>query len=174
MIDLTDELNDLGKLIVDEYKDLVRKDKFVASGDLEESFKYDIDGDTVTISYLRYAEALFNGVKTRPDANKVSKKFRDSIIRWAKYRGMRPKNARNSKGRFVSITDNHWHSMATAIGIGIRRNGISKRFEYQGSGFELELRAKKLKKVTEAIQDAYLKGIKVNFKQIENGGINIS
>ena len=174
MIDLTDELNDLGKLIVDEYKDLVRKDKFIASGDLEKSFKYEVDGNTLTISYLRYAEALFNGVKTRPDANKVSKKFRDSIIRWAKYRGMRPKNARNSKGRFVSITDNHWHSMATAIGIGIRRNGISKRFGYQGSGFELELRAKKLKKVTEAIQDAYLKGIKVNFKQIENGRINIS
>lgn len=173
MIDLTDELNDLGKLIVDEYKDLVRKDKFVASGDLEKSFRYDVDGNKLTISYLRYAEALFNGVKTDPSYDKVSEKFRDSIIRWAKYKGMRP-DARNSKGRFVSITDNHWHSMATAIGINIRRRGISKRFEYQGSGFELELREKKLKKVTEAIQDAYLKGIKVNFKQIENGRINIS
>lgn len=171
MIDLTDELNDLGKLIVDEYKDLVRKDKFIASGDLEKSFKYEVDGNTLTISYLRYAEALFNGVKTDPSYNKVSEKFRDSIIRWAKYKGMRP---RDKKGRFITNTDNHWNSMATAIGINIRRRGISKRFEYQGSGFELELRAKKLKKVTEAIQDAYLKGIKVNFKQIENGGINIS
>ena len=116
-IHLNTALNEAGKLIKEKLKSAASADGFKASGELDKSFGYSAAANELSIFASKYAGALSDGIKTREDANKSSEEFRNSIIKWAKSRGITPR--RNKKGRFTS-----YMSMANAMAISIRRRGI--------------------------------------------------
>ena len=127
-------LKEVGKLIKDKLKQGAKDDEFVASGKLDKSFKYRVIANELYIYGEEYAGALSDGVKRDAGYNKVGEEFTNSIIRWAKIKGMRPLR-RSKSGQFTSLKEYSYKSMAIAIAKSIRRKGISQRFGYKGSGF---------------------------------------
>ena len=152
-------LRDAGKLIRKKLKTEASKDGFKASGKLNKSFRYRVIANELHIYAEQYAGALSGGIKTRKDANKSSEEFRNSIIKWAKSKGITPR--RNKKGRFTS-----YMSMANAMAISIRRRGISKRFGYKGSGFIQEVKKSMESKISNIILEGYKKDLQEQLNKI--------
>tara|TARA_R110002074_G_scaffold400820_1_gene597149 strand:+ start:3879 stop:4370 length:492 start_codon:yes stop_codon:yes gene_type:complete len=158
-VHLNTALKEAGKLIKKKLKSAAASDGFKASGELNKSFSYTAAANELSVFASKYAGALSEGVKTRKDANKSSEEFRNSIIKWAKSRGITPR--RNKKGRFTS-----YMSMANAIAISIRRRGISKRFGYKGSGFIQEVKKSMESKISNIILEGYKKDLKEQLNKI--------
>lgn len=156
---LNEALNQAGELIKNKFKVAAVNDGFKATGNLDKSFDYSVVANELKVMSERYAGALSGGIKTRKDANKSSEEFRNSIIKWAKSKGITPR--RNKKGRF-----NSYMSMANAMAISIRREGISKRFGYKGSGFIQEVKSSMEKKITSIIEEGYKKDLEVQLSKI--------
>ena len=157
-------LEDVGKLIVSKLKVVAKEDGFYSSGELDKSFRYKLAANELAIYSSNYARALSDGV-TKDDAyNRVGKDFQSSILKWAKQKGMRPVN-RNSKGQFKKIKDYHWNSMAIALAKGIRRNGISKRFGYKGSGFFDEMQEQLKDQIRSILSESYKKDLIIQIRK---------
>ena len=153
-------LRDAGKLIRKKLKTEASKDGFKASGKLNKSFRYRVIANELHIYAEQYAGALSGGIKTRKDANKSSEEFRNSIIKWARYKGITPK--RDKKGRFTS-----YMSMANAIAISIKRRGISERFGYKGSGFVDRVKTEMTSEITDIIQKGFKKDLLDNLNKVK-------
>ena len=158
-VHLNTALNEAGKLIKEKLKSAASADGFKASGELDKSFGYSAAANELSVFASKYAGALSGGIKTRKDANKSSEEFRNSIIKWAKSKGITPR--RNKKGRFTS-----YMSMANAMAISIRRRGISKRFGYKGSGFIQEVKKSMESKITNMILEGYKKDLQEQLNKI--------
>lgn len=157
MENLDKALNAIGISVASEIKKLAKKDGFDASGDLDKSITYKVEGNTVTVEGNKYIGAISGGINRRKFPNV------DRIKQWAKDRGIQP---RNKKGRFVARTDANMNSLAFVIGKSISERGISKRFGYKGSGFLEEMEKNVVKNVTEMIAEAYKLDIIVKLKEI--------
>ena len=168
MENLDKALNAIGISVASEIKKLAKRDKFEASGDLDKSITYRVEGNTVTVEGNKYIGAISGGINKKKFPNV------DRIKQWAKDRGIQP---RNKKGRFVARTDANMKSLAFVIAksIGGQSNsenpkneegGISKRFGYKGSGFLEEMEKNVVKNVTEMIAEAYKLDIIVKLKEI--------
>lgn len=157
MENLDKALHAIGISVASEIKKLAKKDKFEASGDLDKSITYKVDGNTVTVEGNKYIGAISSGINRRkfPNVNRIKE--------WLKDRGIQP---RNKKGRFVARTDANMNSLAFIIGKSISERGISKRFGYKGSGFLEEMENNVVKNVTEMIAEAYKLDIIVKLKEI--------
>ena len=158
-VHLNTALNEAGKLIKEKLKSAASADGFKASGELDKSFGYSAAANELSVFASKYAGALSGGIKTRKDANKSSEEFRNSIIKWAKSKGITPR--RNKKGRFTS-----YMSMANAMAISIRRRGISERFGYKGSGFIQEVKKSMESKITNMILEGYKKDLQEQLNKI--------
>jgi hypothetical protein len=158
-VHLNTALNEAGKLIKEKLKSAASADGFKASGELDKSFGYSAAANELSVFASKYAGALSDGIKTRGDANKSSEEFRNSIIKWAKSKGITPR--RNKKGRFTS-----YMSMANAMAISIRRRGISKRFGYKGSGFIQEVKKSMESKISNMILEGYKKDLQEQLNKI--------
>ena len=158
-VHLNTALNEAGKLIKEKLKSAASSDGFKASGELDKSFGYSAAANELSVFASKYAGALSDGIKTRGDANKSSEEFRNSIIKWAKSKGITPR--RNKKGRFTS-----YMSMANAMAISIRRRGISKRFGYKGSGFIQEVKKSMESKISNIILEGYKKDLQEQLNKI--------
>ena len=160
MENLDKALNDVGISIVAEVKRLAKRDKFEASGELDKSIVYKVEGNTVTVEANKYIEAISGGIKNRGKGGKSEFDSKvASIKKWAKTKGIRPRS--NKSGRFITA-----EKMAIAIAFSIRNRGISKRFGHKGSGFLDELRKDVVKNVTDMIAEAYKLDIIVKLKEI--------
>jgi flagellar basal body rod protein FlgF len=157
MENLDKALNAIGISVASEIKKLAKRDKFEASGDLDKSITYRVEGNTVTVEGNRYIGAISGGINKKKFPNV------DRIKQWAKNRGIQP---RNKKGRFVARTDANMNSLAFVIGKSISERGISKRFGYNGSGFLEEMEKNVVKNVTDMIAEAYKLDIIVKLKEI--------
>ena len=157
MENLDKALNAIGISVASEIKKLAKKDGFDASGDLDKSITYKVEGNTVTVEGNKYIGAISGGINKKKFPNV------DRIKQWAKDRGIQP---RNKKGRFVARTDANMNSLAFVIGKSISERGISKRFGYKGSGFLEEMEKNVVKNVTEMIAEAYKLDIIVKLKEI--------
>lgn len=155
-------LETVGKLITEKLKVLAKQDGFYSSGKLDSSFRYEALANNLAIYSAKYARALSDGVTKNPNYNKSSDKFRRDIIKWAKTKGITPR--RSKKGRFTS-----YMSMASAIAISIRRNGISERFGYKGSGFFDTMQDQLKEQIRTILSDSYKMDLKT---QIRKNGIN--
>ena len=157
-------LEEVGKLIVSKLKVVAKEDGFYATGELEKSFRYELAANELAIYSSKYARALSDGVTKDGSYNKVGKEFQNSILKWAKQKGMRPVN-RNSKGQFKKIKDYHWNSMAIALAKGIRHNGISKRFGYKGSGFFDEMQEQLKDQIRSILSESYKKDLTIQIRK---------
>ena len=157
MENLDKALNAIGISVASEIKKLAKKDGFDASGDLDKSITYKVEGNTVTVEGNKYIGAISGGINKKKFPNV------DRIKQWARDRGIQP---RNKKGRFVARTDANMNSLAFVIGKSISERGISKRFGYKGSGFLEEMEKNVVKNVTEMIAEAYKLDIIVKLKEI--------
>ena len=164
---LNEGLEQVGKLIVNKLKVLAKEDKFVATGKLDKSFRYETTANNLAIFSAKYARALSDGIsKKDPNYSEVSEKFKNNIKQWAKAKGITP---RDKKGRFVKIKDYTFNSMYIAIAKSIRKRGISKRFEYQGSGFFQTMEDQLKEQIRTILSESYKKDLKL---QIKRDGIN--
>lgn len=155
---LNQGLDDVGKLIVTKLKVLAKEDGFYSSGELDNSFRYEALANNLAIYSAKYARALSDGVTKDPNYNKSSDKFRSDIIKWAKSKGIAPR--RSKKGRFTS-----YMSMANAMAISIRRNGISQRFGYKGSGFFQVMEDQLKEQIRTILSDSYEQDLKLQIKK---------
>tara|TARA_R110001599_G_scaffold58609_3_gene162172 strand:+ start:570 stop:1067 length:498 start_codon:yes stop_codon:yes gene_type:complete len=165
MENLDKALNAIGISVASEIKKLAKRDGFKASGDLDKSITYKVEGNVVTVEGNKYIEAISGGIQKKKFPNGYN------ILEWAKARGLQPRGA---KGRLLSRTDTNMKSMAFAIARSIagqspdeaKTGGISKRFGYKGSGFLEEMEKNVIKNVTEMIAEAYKLDIIVKLKEI--------
>lgn len=164
MSSIDDALNTIGKDIVDDLKNLVKKYDFKATGNLDKSFYYEVKENQVTVYGAKYAKALSDGIKKRPSDNKNSKEFRNSIEKWAKVKGIIP---RDKNGRFVKRTPSSFNKMINGIVFGIKKNGISKRFGYRGAGFLDTMKKNAIKNIEDKILNAFKQDLIVNIKEIQ-------
>lgn len=158
---LNEALEKVGGDIVTELKSLIEKDKFRASGDLDKSISYKVEGTKVEIYAAEYAEGLSSGISKGNGSKSEFQKKVSNIREWAKHRGVVP---RDKSGRFIKRTERNLRNMAFNIAVAIGRKGISKRFGYSGSGFFDVLEEKVIKNVTDIIFEAYKKDIIVEIK----------
>jgi hypothetical protein len=145
-------LREVGKLIKAKLRQGAKDKGHKATGKLDKSFKYRVVANELTIFAEQYAGAISKGVKKDPNYSKTSEDFANSIIQWAKAKGIRPN--RDKKGRFAS-----YKSMAMAMAVSIRRKGISKRFGYEGSGFIDAVKKNTKKEIKTILKTAYKKDI---------------
>jgi len=157
MDNLDKAIETVGKNVVDEIKKLALRDGFKASGDLEKSFRYEVEGNTVTVYGADYTLALSDGIKNKkfPNVNEIKD--------WIRHKGIPIKD---SRGRSMSNTDANMNKLAFVIGRSIKEKGISKRFGYKGSGFFDEAIKNTMEKITDIIAEAYKLDIIVKLKEI--------
>ena len=158
-------LREVGKLIRKNLKQEAKNDEFKASGELDRSFKYRVEDNELYIFGEQYANALSDGIKNRRNSKGVSPKFVDSILNWMKDRGIQP---RDRKGRYVSIKSYTNRSIANAIARGIKKNGISKRFEYKGSGFIKRVQEETKEQIKTILKEGYRKDILLSLDKLKS------
>jgi len=160
-VNLNKALNEAGKFINDKFKVAARGKDHKATGKLDDSFRYTVVANELKFFSEEYAKAVSGGIEDKnKDYNKSSEEFRKDIIKWAKAKGITPR--RSKKGRFTS-----YMAMASAMAISIRRNGISKRFGYKGSGFIQTVKDQTEKKLMEMIDEGYRKDLEANLDKIK-------
>jgi len=154
-------LNGVGVKIVNELKELSKRDNFYASGNLENSFSYDIEGDTVNVYGAKYTKALSDGISSGNGSTGDFKQKLSNIREWARSKGIQP---RTKDGRFMKNSDRNFKNMTFQMAVSVGRKGISKRFGYKGSGFFEEMKKNVINNVTEMVAEAYKLDIMVKIK----------
>jgi hypothetical protein len=166
--ELNKALDDVGKIIVERLKKNARSDEFYASGNLNNSFRYEVLESELKLYAARYATALSDGIKNK---GRINKEMYDSLGEWARRKGMQPllrkySNGKNT-GRFRKVTESSYRALGFVLARSIAKKGISKRFNYKGSGFiNLTLEQTK-KQIENMLSEAYLKDIT---KELNNLG----
>ncbi len=155
-------LKEVGKLIKSKLRKGAKDDDFTASGKLDKSFKYRVIENELYIYGERYANALSEGIKTKPTGAIPY----NSIIKWAKSKGMRPLR-RNKSGQFRPVKDYSYKSMAIAIAKSIRRKGISERFGYKGSGFIKLVQEQTQEQIKTILKAAYKKDVMEQLNELK-------
>jgi hypothetical protein len=126
------ELKLYGDLLIREYRRKLKEDKTIASGDLSNSFVFDIEqlnnSIALVISGYSYGRVIDEG-------RGVGKKLPplSAIARWI----MSKDNfrIRDSKGRFKPKTLKDANRIAYKVADGISKNGSLKRFNKKGTNF---------------------------------------
>lgn len=143
-------MNKWGDIFVEKLKAQMKIDKTDASGKTRKSIKQETKETTTYI--------LSEGKGNAATLELIDKGFRpkspppkEDIISWMKSKGVSPKR----KGKFVKATKSAYNRAATAIAIGISRNGSIKRFG-GGSGI-LDFTWKRIEKsYEENVMGAYV------------------
>tara|TARA_R110000764_G_scaffold159358_1_gene247049 strand:+ start:1536 stop:2045 length:510 start_codon:yes stop_codon:yes gene_type:complete len=160
-------LRDAGKLIRKKLKTEASKDGFKASGKLGKSFRYRVIANELHIYAEQYAGALSGGIKTGSSNKKDAfKQLQSNLIRWAKIKGIRPQ-IRDKKGRFTKVTERSWKSLGYVLARSNRREGISKRFGYKGSGFIDRVKTEMTSEITDIIQKGFKKDLLDNLNKVK-------
>lgn len=166
---LTDALNEIGKKLTEEYKASARRSDLHASGDLENSFEHRVIKNKLEIYAKAYAGALDSGITNKADV--ISDDFQKKIIKWARYKGIRPRRisgkygdqVRNKRtGQFASIKDYHYRQMGFLIARSIAKKGIIERYNYKGSGFMTEATKAFEEELNDTIANAVSKDLSDN------------
>jgi len=164
MENLDDALDIVGLSIVDELKKLAKRDGFVATKDLINSFSYKREGNTVNVYGAKYTRAVSDGIKNRGGGDKASFNQKKSNIKeWLKNKKI---PIYGSKGRFIPRTEYNINNVAYLISKKIKDKGISERFGYSGSGFFEEMEKNTISKVSKLVADAYKLDIIVKLEEI--------
>ena len=135
-------LREVGKLIRKNLKQSAKDDKFSASGNLDKSFKYRVEKNELYIFGEQYANALSGGI------NKKGKYSRDMADKLAKWKSLGFVLAASIAGRSFAGEDAKNPN-----------GGISKRFEYKGSGFIEAVQKETKEQIKKMLKDAYKKDI---------------
>ena len=168
---LTSALSDIGKRLTDEYKAAAKRNDLHASGALEDSFEFRVIKNKLEIYAKAYAGALDRGITNKGKFS--GEEFQKRIIKWARYKGIRPRRVsgkysdqvRNKRtGRFSAIKDYHYKQMGFLIARSIANKGIIERFNYKGSGFMEEATKAFEEELNEVIATAIQKDV---VKQID-------
>ena len=138
-------LREVGKLVRKNLKQEAKNDEFKASGDLNKSFRYRVEDNELYIFGEQYANALSKGISTGGGSDEAGfEMLQKNIIKWAKNKNMTPRFRLYEKdvdgkykptGKFRKVYQSSWKSLGYVLARSIRQKGISKRFEYTGSGF---------------------------------------
>ena len=163
-------LREVGKLIKKSLKQNALnppdgKKGFKASGDLDRSFKYRVEGNELYLFGKQYANALSDGIKNKNNSKGVSSQFVDSILVWMRDRRIQP---RDKKGRYVGIKSYTQRSIANAIARGIKKNGISKRYGYKGSGFIQAAQDQTREQIKTILKEGYRKDILLSLNKLKS------
>lgn len=136
----------IGGLLVSKYKAQMEVDKTVASSEVKDSFRFSVNGLTLSIIASKAVKYIDKGTKPGkyPPVNE--------ILKWADDKGLRP---RGKGGKFIANTIENRIDMATAISIAIGRKGTIKRFGYKGSGIIQFVLDQQKAKITKELYDAY-------------------
>ena len=75
MENLDKALNAIGISVASEIKKLAKKDGFDASGDLDNSITYKVEGNTVTVEGNKYIGAISGGINKKkfPNVDRIKK-----------------------------------------------------------------------------------------------------
>ena len=170
-------LREVGKLIRSKLKQSAKDDEFSASGNLDRSFKYRVEKNELYIFGEQYANALSGGINKK---GKYSRDMADKLAKWAKKKGMRPLFRLYEKdvdgkykptGKFRKVYASSWKSLGFVLAASIAgrsfagedaknpNGGISKRFEYKGSGFIEAVQKETKEQIKKMLKDAYKKDI---------------
>jgi hypothetical protein len=179
-------LREVGKLIRKNLKQEAKNDKFKASGNLEKSFRYRVEDNELYIFGEQYANALSKGITNK---GKYSEKMSDNLIRWAKTKGMRPMFRQYEKGvdgkykptgKFRKVYESSWKSLGFVLAASISGNspagkdaknpdgGISKRFEYKGSGFIKRVQEQTKEQIKTILKEGYRKDILLSLDKLKS------
>ncbi len=146
-------LEEAGKLIKTKLRIAAINKGHKATEKLDKSFRYNVVANELDVFSEEYAKSISYGIKDLdPTYSRSSKAFRESIIEWAKAKGIAPRDRKT--GRFIT-----YMSMASAIAVGIRRRGISERFKYRGSGFIEEVKKQMQGEIMDIITQGYKKDL---------------
>lgn len=153
----TPNLDNAKKKVAEElvlkFRQKAKEDGFSASGKLDKSFGYKLVADEIQIFSEEYAGALSDGITKKFSPNR---EMVDRLVDWMKSKNMRPL-ARDKKGRFKKVTEKSYKSVAFVIAKSIGRKGISKRFNYNGSGFIERVVMEQKEIVKQIIEEAFKK-----------------
>jgi hypothetical protein len=149
---LNNALKNAGKLIKNKLRVAALNKGHKATGKLDKSFDFSVVAQKLDIFSKEYAKAVSEGIEKDSRYNKSSTAFRNSLIEWAKAKGIAPRDKKT--GKFIT-----YMKMASAMAIGIRRNGISKRFQYRGSGFIKEVENQMQSEIINIINEGYKKDL---------------
>lgn len=146
-------LKEAGKLIKTKLRTAAINKGHKATEKLDKSFRYNVVANELDVFSEEYAKSISYGIKDLdPTYSRSSRAFRESIIEWAKAKGITPRDRKT--GRFIT-----YMSMASAIAVGIRRRGISERFKYRGSGFIEEVKKQMQGEIMDIITQGYKKDL---------------
>ena len=107
----------VGEKYVQEVKSQLSKEDNVATGNLIKSVAYKIVEEGVQIETSRYGQTIDAG--SSPSSRgfgRVSRDFKESILEWARAKGISPKNGPKTEGNM--------RKMAYAIASKIQRDGV--------------------------------------------------
>lgn len=139
--------------LVAKFRKAAKDDDFNASGRLDRSFGYEIVANEIKVFAEKYAGALSDGIS---DKGKYGKDMAQNLAEWAKSKGMQPL-MRDKKGRFKKVTENSYKSLGFVLARSIAKKGISKRFNYNGSGFIQRVVIEQKDKVKQIFAEAFKK-----------------
>lgn len=123
---LVQALNKVGKYYVNAIKGRLKEKGHYSTGELDRSLDYEIAGQQIDILTTQYGEAVDQGSSVSSQGfGKVSRRFVDDILRWARMKGISPK-----KG---PATEGNMRKMAYAIGRTIQKDGIIQKYGNQGA-----------------------------------------
>jgi len=178
-------LREVGKLIRKRLKQGAKDDKFSASGNLDKSFKYRVKDNELYIFGEQYANALSGGINKK---GKYSHDMADKLAKWAKSKGMTPRFRLYEKdvdgkykptGKFRKVYASSWKSLGMVLAASIAGRsfagkdaknpdgGISKRFEYKGSGFIKRVQEETKEEIKKILKEGYRKDIDAQLKTLK-------
>ena len=133
------ELKLYGELLVREYRRKLMEDKTIASGDLSNSFVFDIEqlnnSIALVISGYSYGRVIDEGRRAgEPMPVDMRSQFPlSAITRWIMSKGSF--RIRDSKGRFKPKTLKNASRVAYGVAKAISQNGSLARFNHTGTNF---------------------------------------
>lgn len=130
-IELHKELDRYGSFLVQKYREKIKKDKTDASGNLSDSFTYELSESDMqsklTILSLQYIGSISEGIVNKGTPPSQDYKGGDSeLLKWIKTKGIKPRKGGDS--------DSNMKRMAFAISRSIGKHGIIARLGYKGTG----------------------------------------
>ena len=144
----------VGEKYVAEVRKQLVKDGSDATGRLQKSIGYKIVEDGIAITSTRYGQAVDAGSKPSSQGyGKVSEDFQESILEWAKAKGISPKSGPRTEGNM--------RKMAYAIGSKIQRDGIIGTQVFDRVFNRLE------KEIGDELMEAYSKDITEQLEKVK-------
>jgi len=122
-IELHKELERYGHFLVLKYREKLKKDRTFASGDLSDSFTYELSESDIqsklSILALQYIGSVSEGINNKRTPPSTE------ILKWIETKGIKPKEGGQS--------ESNMKRMAFAIARSIGKHGVIARFGYKGT-----------------------------------------